>query len=119
MKIEALHQTIQTLWPNQIDITDAVIFSENSGRFSELVKANDEAELAVEVKFKNNDLIKLVAWSFYQEIHALALRCHRREQAMIGSADVTIPMLDARIRTNLKTDGYEDLRVSYESKNSA
>ena len=117
MKLEILYEFVQSLWPEQIDISDAVVFSEISGRFPQLVKANDEAENVIENRNTYNDLHSLTVWSFYQEIHKIALQSHRLGRSHLSSADVTVAMLDARLRTNLEVDGFEDIKASYECMN--
>ncbi|WP_108816952.1 hypothetical protein [Loktanella sp. Alg231-35] len=118
MKLENLYELVQSHWPEKIAIDDAVVFSETSARFPQLVKANDQAEAAVEDRNVYNDLHNLAVWSFYQEIHKVALQSHRLGRAHLSSTDVTITMFDVRVCKNLKGEGWEDVKASYERANS-
>ena len=118
MKLEILYKLVQSLWPKKMAIDDAVVFSETSGRFPQLVKANDLAEVEVENRNVYNDLHSLAVWSFYQEIHKAALQSQRLGRTHLCSTDVTITMFDGRVRTNLEGEGWEDVKASYERVNS-
>jgi hypothetical protein len=118
MKLELLYNLVQSLWPEKIAIDDAIVFSEISGRFPQLVKANDDAEVVVEDRNIYNDLHRLAVWSFYQEIHEIALQSHWLGRTHLSSTDVTILMFDVRVRLNLKGEGWENIKASYERANS-
>ncbi|WP_147110234.1 hypothetical protein [Tateyamaria sp. syn59] len=118
MKLETLYELVQSLWPKSIAIDDAVVFDESSGRFPQLVKAWDQAEILVEDSYIYNDLNVLAVWSFYQEIHNLALQSHRLGCSRVSSTDVTVAMLDARIRSNLEIEGWEEMKALYKRSNT-
>ena len=118
MKLEPLYELVHNLWPESIAINDGVVFGESSGRFPQLVKANDHAEAAVEGSDVYNDLHGLAVWSLYQEIHKVALQSHQLGRSHVSPSDVTVAMFDARIRSNLEVEGWETQKALYERSNS-
>ncbi|MFY9259723.1 MAG: hypothetical protein WAO71_04360 [Gallionella sp.] len=113
MRFSELYANLIKEWPEEILISDAHLPSKTGGQyFPTLTRINDEIEDKID--FKNDNWSSVVQWAFFQAFHAEAKKLYSQGEIVLKTRAVPLESINTRIAKNLKGEGWENERASYD-----
>lgn len=112
MRFSELYANLIKEWPEEISISDAQPPSKSGQYFPTLSRINDEIEEKID--FTNDNWSSIGHWAFFQAFHAEAKRLYCQGDAILITRSVPLESINARIIENLKGEGWENERASYD-----
>jgi len=109
---EVYNQT-KTFWPSEIDISDGTMVEIGSGKFPNLSKSWNKAELKTE---NESEFIKLMVWGIFCTYHKKAIENFHKGITKVSLTELNKEYTKYKFEESLldtESDYYSELRKDY------
>ena len=116
MTFKEVYNQTKTFWPSEIDISDGTMVEIGSGKFPNLSKSWNNAELKTE---NESEFIKLMVWGIFCAYHKKAIENFIDGKKIVSLSELNMEYLKYKFEESLldtEFDNYAELRTEYKTE---